>query len=277
MTGIARTTSSNIDSLVFDLSRTDGSHVQGPVRMVERVGPSTRFDVLWIATKAHDLDKALERFDSEAGAVIPLLNGVEHVTRLRRRFGDVSVLPATIAVEAERISLGEVRQNSPFVRLVLAARARSVVSELVAILENRAVSVEFESDEVALLWNKLVFLAPFALATAASGLAAGAIRADAHWRRIFADLAEEVASVAQGMGANSSAQRALAMLDGVAPGMTSSLFRDLKSRRTPEIDAIAGDPIRAAEQLGIKVPTLRRIRAEIGSRSSTRSIPRKQL
>src|SRR6266851_2626353 len=78
-------------------------------------------DVLWIATKTYQLQSALEAAQVVPGCVVPLLNGVDHIAVLRERFGNERVVPATIAVEAERIAPGRFIQRSPFVRLNLAS------------------------------------------------------------------------------------------------------------------------------------------------------------
>ena len=44
-------------------------------------------DVLFIATKATGLDGALERITCAPRLAVPLLNGLEHLAVLRRRFG----------------------------------------------------------------------------------------------------------------------------------------------------------------------------------------------
>ncbi|HEV3152648.1 MAG TPA: 2-dehydropantoate 2-reductase [Candidatus Baltobacteraceae bacterium] len=266
VTAIVRTPVPDGSKAVFEVRRADGTRLFGPVRTVETLWPHERVDILWIATKAYDLENALERVGADsAQAVIPLLNGVEHVTLLRRKFDEDRVLPATIAVDAQRLAPGMVRQNSPFVRLVLAARAQPVVEPFAALLEKRDVTIVFEADETTLLWNKIVFLAPFALVTAASRLNAGAIREHAQWRSVFLELAQEVAAAARAEGAKTDPESAIAMLDRVAPGMTSSLFRDLESGKTPELDAIVGDPIRAAERHALGVPLLRKYQREIGA------------
>jgi len=57
--------------------------------------------VLWIATKISTASCARNCKQSPRH-VVPLSNGVDHVEVLRKRFGKESVIPATIAVEAER-------------------------------------------------------------------------------------------------------------------------------------------------------------------------------
>src|SRR5271156_4995868 len=70
-------------------------------------------DVLWIATKTYQLQGALEAVHALPRCVVPLLNGVDHVASLRRRFGHDRVVPGTIAVEAESAAPGRFIQRSP--------------------------------------------------------------------------------------------------------------------------------------------------------------------
>jgi enoyl-CoA hydratase/carnithine racemase len=68
--------------------------------------------------------------------VVPLLNGIDHMDLLRRHFGPEAVLPASIAIESERVRPGVVRQLSPFavVRLSPGPRADDLRAELDAAL-----------------------------------------------------------------------------------------------------------------------------------------------
>src|SRR5437773_6139936 len=88
------------------------STITAPAKVAATV--ANPVDVLWIATKTYQLEKALESVHSLPRYVVPLLNGVDHVELLRARFGRDRVLPATIAVEAERIAPGRFVQRSPF-------------------------------------------------------------------------------------------------------------------------------------------------------------------
>ena len=75
-------------------------------------------DLLWVTTKATQLEAALPvvRDPALAGRVIPLLNGIDHVVRLRKRFAADRVIPATIAAELERSAPGRIVHRTPFAR-----------------------------------------------------------------------------------------------------------------------------------------------------------------
>jgi 2-dehydropantoate 2-reductase len=201
------------------------------------------------------LDAALSLALTEQVAespVIPLLNGVDHLALLRTRYANV--VAGAIRVESEQVSPWFIRQSSPFLRVEMAGAGP--VQEAV-----RAAGIECRGrdDEVSLLWDKLVFLAPLALATTAVAAPFGAVRADAR----FVGCREEAIAVALAEGAkvDSDAVRAL---HEQAPGeMRSSMQKDVAAGRQPELDAIAGPIIRGGERHGIPTPNTTTLVAEI--------------
>ncbi|HEY8703249.1 MAG TPA: 2-dehydropantoate 2-reductase [Gaiellaceae bacterium] len=219
-------------------------------------------DVLWVATKATALDAALELAPPERVRVaVPLLNGVEHVARLRERFQHV--VAASISVESERLAPGRVRQTSPFLRVVLAPGGEALAAELrEAGLEDVSVGV----GEAAVLWSKLAFLAPLALATSAAGGPLGAVLGDTGWRERFERCRAEVCAVAAAEGAPQDAARLEALLEAASPEMRSSMQKDVEAGRGPELDAIGGAVLRAARRHEIAVPATEELVALVEAR-----------
>src|SRR5258708_4738163 len=202
-------------------------------------------DVLWIATKTYQLETALQAVQSLPRYIVPLLNGVDHVDVLREHFGNDRVLPATIAVEAERIGPGRFVQRSPFVNLNLAASGEQVLGEIVTRLRDLEFTCRFIPNEQTLLWSKLCFLGPLALVTSASGMNKGEIYADAEWKRELMSAMAEACAVAKTSGAEVDpaqiqATHIQAIYDGLPPNMRTSMQKDLAARRQLELDAIGG-------------------------------------
>lgn len=189
-------------------------------------------EVLWVATKATQLENAVALAPPELvghAAVVPLLNGVDHVARLRRRYGNV--VAAAIRVESERSSDGVIRQKSPFLRLDVAG-AEDVQAEL----RRAGIDCRSRSDEATLLWEKLVLLAPIALATTAFDAPLGAVRDDPS----FAGCRDEAAAAARVAGADIDVQEVRALHEAAPDQMQSSMQKDVAADRKPELDAIAG-------------------------------------
>jgi 2-dehydropantoate 2-reductase len=212
-------------------------------------------DVLWITTKTYQLETALEAVQSLPRYIVPLLNGVDHVEILRAHFGHDRVLPATIAVEAEKTAPGRFVQRSPFVNLNLAASAEQVLGAIVARLRDLEFTCRFIQNEQTLLWRKLCFLGPLALVTSASGMNKGDIYSDAEWKRKLISSMTEACAVAEASGAEVDAAQIQAIYDGLPSAIRSSMQKDLAAKRQLELDAIGGPIVRGGEHYGIDVST----------------------
>ena len=95
------------------------------------------------------------------------------------------MIPATIAVETERVSPGHIVHRSPFARLNVSVSRDELCSGARSIeLQKIGFECRFIDDEPTLMWGKLVFLAPFALTTTAADKTVGEILADPHWRAL---------------------------------------------------------------------------------------------
>ncbi len=203
-------------------------------------------NVLWIATKATVLESALAVVAPEqvgTATVIPLLNGVDHVALLRERYPNV--IAGAIRVESQRVATGLIRQSTPFVRIELAG-GEAIAAEL----REAGIDACVRDDELSLLWEKLVFLAPVALSTAALDGPLGAVRLDQRYQ----GCQREALAVARAVGARID-EDALRALQQAAPGeMRSSMQRDVAAGRAPELDAIAGPIQRGGRHHNIPVP-----------------------
>ena len=227
-------------------------------------------DVLWVATKTYQLDDALQSISNVPPAIVPLLNGIDHVAALRSRYGDDRVIPATIAVEAERTSEGHYVQRSP-VRLNVAAHGEPLLSDTAQELRDLGFLCSFIANEASLMWGKLCFLGPFALVTTASSRNLADILADPEWKKTLNYAFAEARAVAEAYGAQVDPARIQAILDSSPPTMRSSMAKDLDAGRRLELDGIAGPIMRGGAQWEIAVPTTQRLVAMIEERRRARA------
>jgi 2-dehydropantoate 2-reductase len=211
--------------------------------------------VLWIATKTYQLEAALRAVRSLPRYVVPLLNGVDHVQVLRAQFGHDRVLPATIAVEAEKSSSGRFVQRSPFVNLNLSASGEPFLKAIVGRLAGLGFTCGFIPNEQTLLWRKLCFIGPFALVTSASGMNKGEIYAEAGWKGKLSSVLAEACAVAKASGADVDLSQLQTIVDGLPVGIRSSMQKDLAAGRPLELDALGGSIVRGAERYGIDAST----------------------
>jgi 2-dehydropantoate 2-reductase len=226
-------------------------------------------DVLWIAVKATQLESALPSVPqaAEIRAIVPLLNGIDHVARLREWFGHDRVIPATIAGEMERIAPGRMVHPSPFLMLNIASSGRELLGGVAEKLDALHWSCRFVDDEATLLWIKLVFLGPFALATSAAGLPIGGVLDDPHWRLQLDNCVREFCAVAGAEGAQVKVEKVLGAFSIVPKQMRSSMQKDVERGNPPELDAIGGPVMRGGERHGIPVPGTRGLMEAVEGRT----------
>jgi 2-dehydropantoate 2-reductase len=229
--------------------------------------PST--DVLWIAVKANQLDLALSSVPESAQirAVVPLQNGIDHVARLRERFGHDRVIAATIAGEMERIAPGRMVHPSPFLMLNIVSSGRELLGDVAGKLDGLHWSCRFVDDEATLLWIKLIFLGPFALVTSAAGVPIGGILANAHWHQQLENCVREFCAVGIAEGAQINVDKVLAAFSIVPKEMRSSMQKDVDRGNPPELDAIGGPVVRRGERHGIPVPVTRELMQAVEGRT----------
>jgi 2-dehydropantoate 2-reductase len=205
-------------------------------------------DVLLVTVKATDLLAAAARCPPacvSGAAVVPFLNGVDHVRLLRALYPAAEVVPATIRIETTRLRPGLVEQTSAFADVtVTVPRDRPEPGHAVATLVAGAgLKVETGDDERQVLWRKLAMLAPFALLTTSTRAPIG--RAREERPELIPALVAEAVAAGETVGARLDPEPIEAFLRTAPPDMRSSMLRDLEAGRPLELDAIAGPILRA--------------------------------
>ena len=225
-------------------------------------------DVLWLTVKATQLGESLAAVKNPdaVGAIVPLLNGIDHLARLRSRFGVERVIPATIAVESERVAPGHIVHRSSFARLNVLSTGRNLLTSTLNQLQKMGFECRFIDHEPTLMWSKLVFLGPFALTTTASDKGTAEILSDPHWRDLGMTCIREACAVAIAEGAQLNADAVIAGLAKMPGNMRSSMQKDVEQGRTPELDAIAGPILRGAERHHVDIPATETLVAAVEAR-----------
>jgi 2-dehydropantoate 2-reductase len=225
-------------------------------------------DVLFVATKATGLAEALRRIDTQPGLVVPLLNGLDHLPRLRAQFN--CVCAATIRIESSSPEPGQVVHTSPFLRIDLAADDPAIAARLPAIarlLEHAQIPARIEPSEAQVMWSKLVRLNALALTTSATDRPIGFIRSDPRWRPKLESAIDEGIAVARAEGAELDRSTPLGELLEAHEGLGSSMQRDIAAGNIPELDAIAGSVLRAGARHGLPLPTISELARAVANRA----------
>jgi 2-dehydropantoate 2-reductase len=205
-------------------------------------------DLLLVTVKATALEDALRRVAAECDAVLPLMNGLEHVATLRDRFGERVVVGSIGRLEAFRESPARIVQMTPRPLLTMTAP--------VDVFDDAWFDVQIVHDEGRVLWDKLARVAPLAAATAAAQQPVGELRTDPEWRARLETAIDEVCAVASAEGVVLDPATEWEIIDAMPPALTTSTARDVAAGRPSELDAITGAVVRAGRRLGVPTPSL---------------------
>ena len=256
-----------LDSVTF------GSMVERPAAVTALIEP---VDALLVATKAAGLAPALERIEIEPPAVLPLLNGLDHMVTLRERFAPEHVLAGSIRVEADRPEPGVVVHTSPFLLVSMGSAHDSALPHMEALaaaltaaeVPNKVHLPIGAAAEADVLWSKLVRLNALACTTSAYDKLLGEILSTPELRADLVGAIEEACAVGTADGAPClDPALALGELERAHATLGSSMQRDIAAGREPELDAIPGSVLRAAARHGLAAPTIRRLTVMIAERA----------
>jgi|SRR5579864_1555383 len=228
-------------------------------------------DVLWITVKSPQLQDSLAAVThpESVGAIVPLLNGIDHLALLRKKYGNERVIAATIAVESERVAPGHIVHRSPFAILNVASAGRTLLSTTLEQFQKIGFECHFIDDEATLMWTKLVFLAPIALATTAFDQPVGGVMSNPEWKAQWESCVREACAVAAAEGAKVEANAVFAGMSRAPYGMRSSMQKDVERGNPPELDAIAGSILRAGSRHAIDIRATKTLVDAVEARSAS--------
>lgn len=232
-------------------------------------------DLLFVTTKATSLEDALERVDEDFvknSIIIPLLNGIEHVSMLRNRYGH-RVAPGIISIESKYLGPNHISHVSPFARIQLASDhdvLPDMLEKVASFLNGAGIETKILASEAEVLWGKLVRLNALACTTAASDREIGFIRTSPKWRERLKGCVEEGCTVALAYGVEMKPENVLNFIDALPYTLGTSMQRDIAEGRQPELEAITGSVIRAGERKGLTCPTIESLYENIQQRIDTK-------
>jgi 2-dehydropantoate 2-reductase len=232
-----------------------------------RIGP---VDVVLLATKTYDNATAVPLLRPLMGTstvVVTLQNGVDSVDEVAAAVGPERVLggPTYIAVA---LSLpGLIEQTGTHRRIVFGeafgdrARVSDRVQQIAEVLTRADIQAEAVADARVPLWEKFIYLAPFAGFTGAARLPIGPLWADPVIREQFLAAVREVETVAraEGVAVRGSADLmayVIKYVEVLPPATRSSLLIDLQMGKRIEVESLPGSVVRRGLAAGVPTPVM---------------------
>lgn len=142
-----------------------------PVQTADAADIRPVYDFVLLSCKAYDLDTAMDAIASgvaEHTVLVPLLNGMAHLSRLDERFGASRVMGGTCWISATLDGDGVIRQADPIQRIAFGERGGARPGRGAALANAflpTGVPCELVDNIEQEMWEKIAFLSVFAAAT----------------------------------------------------------------------------------------------------------------
>jgi 2-dehydropantoate 2-reductase len=229
------------------------------------VGP---VDVVIFAVKTYDNATALPMLPPLVGpetAVLTLQNGVDSADEVAAVVGERAVLGGATYIATAVALPGLIEQTGTHRRIVFGevfgdtARVSGRVERLRAAFEAADIQAEAVPDARIPLWEKFIYLSPFAAFTGAARVPIGPVWSDPFTREQFLEGVAEVERVARAAGIPVAADvrdRIIAYTGGIPPTTRSSLLIDLQIGKRIEVEALQGSVVRRGRALGVPTPVI---------------------
>lgn len=230
-----------------------------------RVGP---VDVVLYAVKTYDNPTALPRLAPLVGretTVLTLQNGVDSADALAAAVGEHAVVAGATYIATALAAPGVIEQTGTHQRIVFGevfgerTRVSARVDRLARTLAAAGIDVEAVADARGPIWEKFIYLAPFAAFTGAARLPIGPLWRDPETRTLFIEAMHEVERLARAEGIAVGAdvcERIIQYMNALPPSTRSSLLIDLTLGKRIEVEALQGAVVRRGRARGVLTPIM---------------------
>ncbi|MGH9872986.1 MAG: 2-dehydropantoate 2-reductase [Pyrinomonadaceae bacterium] len=242
----------------------NGDFVIYPAQATDDVNEIGVVDLVIVGVKAWQVPEAAQAMKPLVGPetmVLPLQNGVEAPSQLSAELGSPSVIGGLCKIVSFIVGPGHIRHAGFEPSVVFGELDNCSSGRVEKIRETfvkAGVNAMVASDIHVALWTKFLFISAFSGVGALTGQPAGKIRSTPETRALLMRAMEEVYALAQARGIKlptDSVEKALASVESLPDGATSSMQRDIAAGRPSELESQTGAVVRMAVESGVEVPT----------------------
>lgn len=226
----------------------------------ELAATSELADLILLAVKAGGLEAIIDDLRPAVGPntlIIPFLNGMAHIDRLREEFPD-QVLGGLVKIVGTMRGYDVVQMTDLATMTIGRLGGGEVPAAIVEALDVPGFRLQVIDSVDDALWEKWVFIAAAGVVTCLFRAPVGAIMAAGGEPHVVA-IIDELEAVAMRAGHPVSARAraaTLSMLTAEGSSFTSSLYRDVTAGLPNETEHILGHLAATAAGLGVATPLL---------------------
>ncbi|AJH61330.1 2-dehydropantoate 2-reductase [Bacillus cereus 95/8201] len=234
-------------------------------KLITKEDRTAPFDVILFSTKAYHLNEAiqdLKPFVGESTVIIPLLNGIAHLSLLQKEFVEEKVIGGLCFIETTLNDEGEIVQTSAANRLVFgemksqhAEKIKHISKAFAGTKSSFVLSENITQD----MWHKYLFITVMSGVTTLMRAPIGPIRESEGGHDFIRNLFEECVQIMRCIGApvkDDITEEHMKTIDKISYDMKSSMQRDMEKGSSIEGTHLQGYLLDVAKQFSIEAPLL---------------------
>lgn len=219
-------------------------------------------DLIIFGVKGYDLENAARMITGNLHAdsvIIPLLNGVDNVERLKTVVNTGIVMNGCVYISTQIVSPGVVEHVGGPCALFFGPEEGPIdrYSEVETVMKDAGIKATLSDHIITDVWSKYIFVGPLGGITSMLNQPLGAIMENEKHRTMLEGLMKEVEAVAQARDISlpeNIVQQSLNVASSFPYETKTSIQLDFEKGRQTEMETFTGYVVRSGKKLGIKTP-----------------------
>jgi 2-dehydropantoate 2-reductase len=237
-------------------------HLQ-PVNIFSSPQEAGIVDAVLLGVKSWQVPEVAASLQPLLGAesyVVPLENGVEASNQLVDALGEQHVVGGLCKISSYIAAPGRIVHAGidPYIAFgELDNRPSARTQVLRDTFQRAGVNADIPADIHKAIWEKFVFIASISGLGGVTRVPLGEMRSTPETRRLLLEALREVVLVGRANGIQldeGTAEKVLANIDNMAPGVTASMQRDIMDGKPSELESQNGAVVRLGQAVRVAVP-----------------------
>ncbi|MGE7602736.1 ketopantoate reductase family protein [Peribacillus sp. NPDC097675] len=249
-----------------------GNYEFNDLHFTEDINDIQQVDLVLLTVKGFHLQGTLpdlKNLVDKGAKVLPLLNGLEHISILQKELGEENVIGGSAFIIATLNEKGHVIHSNRSHDLVygpLHPSQQEICDEFEQAVNSAIMGASRTEHILIRLWIKYMFITAFSGVTTASDLPIGTIRKYPETHGLLEKALIEMQMLANAHGIGLTDENIAKALDDIAAlpdEATSSMHQDRRKNHSLEVEHLQGGALRLAKKANIQLPVIETLYALI--------------
>ncbi|MGE7119492.1 ketopantoate reductase family protein [Peribacillus sp. NPDC097264] len=256
----------------LNITSPHGNYEFNELQFTEDVHDIQQVDLVLLTVKGFHLRGALPDLKvlvDKGAKVLPLLNGLEHISILQDELGEANVIGGSAFIIATLNEKGHVvhsNRNHDLIYGPLHPSQQEICDEFEQAVSSAIMGASRTENILIRLWIKYMFITAFSGVTTASNLPIGTIRNYPETNRVLEKALVEMQMLANAHGIGLTERNVAQALEDIAAlpdEATSSMHQDRRKNQSLEVEHLQGGALRLAKNAHIQLPVIETLYALI--------------